>query len=465
MSIPNRHFQEQLHPWQLEVLRRFDTGEKRFFDLEWHRKSRKTTLALNLLIRECCRKPNRVYSYVGPEYKQSRAIIWDDPNMLDRYLPDKSEMGWDKNTSTLQVKFANGSLLRILGAGDESQIDSLRGPDNEGVVFDEWQLINPLAWTSVFLPMITGTSLSRDTLGRWAMFLWTPAGLNHATDQQMQRRSLPDWYVETLPASKSHLRTSAQLAEAARNMPPVLYDQEYECAHVSEEESTPITTHLIEGLKGLNRQGVEGKRRIVSIDPDCSINGDECVVYYLENGQVLDEDVFHERDPLKLAGRANTMGLKHECGRYIVDWIGVGTGVCAQLSAWGKDVIQFIASEAPTEPQFKNKRAEAWWYCMRQMMDLSVPYPDGFPSASALRRELPSVRFKSYSGAGKVQLEQKQDTKKRLGHSPDRADCYVQGLWGLKYCPVEMPDDPKDYQREPDRYAVMANSYAVESNL
>ena len=34
---------------------------------------------------------------------------------------------------------------------------------------------------------------------------------------------------------------------------------------------------------------------------------------------------------------------------------------------------------------------------------------------------------------GKILIEPKADIKKRLGRSPDRADCYVNGLWALQF--------------------------------
>ncbi|MHC5083863.1 MAG: hypothetical protein ACYTET_08010, partial [Planctomycetota bacterium] len=41
----------------------------------------------------------------------------------------------------------------------------------------------------------------------------------------------------------------------------------------------------------------------------------------------------------------------------------------------------------------------------------------------------PTYEFRN----GKILIESKADIKKRLGCSPDRADCYVNGLYGLQF--------------------------------
>ena len=109
IQIPVKEFQP--HKWQLEILKVFDERVARFFLLCWHRRARKTTLILNLLIRECVKNPKKVYGYIAPTYTQAKSIIWRDPNMLDKYLP--KELVLRKNESELYAEFDNGSILAI----------------------------------------------------------------------------------------------------------------------------------------------------------------------------------------------------------------------------------------------------------------------------------------------------------------------------------------------------------------
>jgi hypothetical protein len=96
-GVPVTRYWDSQHPHQKRVFHAFDQGEKRFFVLNWHRRARKTTLLLNLLIRECCRNRDVTFDYVGPTYRQAKNIIWRDPNMLNAYLPPKDEIRWTKN--------------------------------------------------------------------------------------------------------------------------------------------------------------------------------------------------------------------------------------------------------------------------------------------------------------------------------------------------------------------------------
>ncbi len=118
MTIPNKLFLSRLDWHEIEPLRAFDnTAEEiRFLILEWHRRAHKTTLAINLLIRECCRYPKSKYVYVAPTQVWAREVVWDDPHMLWDALPDKAEMFWKANDQKMLVKFANGSMLKIGGS-------------------------------------------------------------------------------------------------------------------------------------------------------------------------------------------------------------------------------------------------------------------------------------------------------------------------------------------------------------
>jgi hypothetical protein len=69
-----------------------------------------------------------------------------------------------------------------------------------------------------------------------------------------------------------------------------------------------------------------------------------------------------------------------------------------------------------------------WWYAMDQILKREVDYmidPE-------LRRQLSSVRYKVVNSNGQIKLEPKDETKKRLERSPDRADAFIYGLWALK---------------------------------
>lgn len=451
MLIPTDKFRRNTFPWQFKVLKAFDKKLKRFFLLKCHRRARKTTLILNLLIRECMRNENSVYPYVGPTYKQAKSIVWRDPNMLFSYLPPKELVPWESNESELIVTFPNGSILPIKGGDDP---DSLRGLDAKGVGFDEWAMMKKEIWTEIFRPIIAQSG------DRWAMFAYTPKGVTHATEMEQQSEPWDDWFKVVIKASESGIIPKDELEKARREMPPWLYDQEFECADITDEELTLITSLLMESLKGAKRVDKD-VRRIVSCDPDCSISGDECVIYVFENTKIIDEDIFHERDPGKIAFRVDMMCEKHSTPNIIVDNIGVGEGVHSPLARKSnRNVQRFDAREKASDSnRFYNKKAEALWYVMEQMQEKKVIYPESL----LLRQDLSSVRVKSSSK--RIQLEPKIDTKKRLGRSPDRGDAYLMGIYGQRYVEPEKIFEGQGYFPDRQEEFELAGSYTIESDL
>lgn len=442
MPIPNELFNNQIHVHQRKVLKLLDTpldqGGKRLFDLKWHRKARKTTLLLNYLIRECCRHPNSVYSYVGPTYKQARAIVWEDPNMLDRYLPDKKEMGWKKNEQKLRVKFANGTILRILGADN---VDSLRGPDNNGVGFDEWQLQDPKGWTAIFFPMI---NLFPD---RWAIFIWTAFGRNHSQEMSERRAADPRWVVEALPAydssagKSSGLLTPTQLEIAKAEMPDALYRQEYGCEDIAEEEMCLINSAMLDDLKLIKWSELPGlrplTRKIVSIDT--AFGGDICSIRGMVNTKTTEIDHSHPLKTEEIALKAKLMCQKLGTKNIISDCIGNGKGVTDLLSSdeAGYHVQYFNASESPTNKEtsiYANKRAEAYGYTSDQIRKQKV-YP--IDEEKELIRQLPKASKYKATGSGKMLIIPKTEIRKELGCSPDDADSFVMGVYGSQFVTPE----------------------------
>jgi len=379
----------------------------------WHRRARKTTFGLNLLIRECVKNPSQVYGFIAPTYTQAKGIIWTDPNMLDKYLPH-----WEvkrKNESELIVEFKNKSILAIQGADNP---DAVRGKDYRGVFIDEFALCKREIWEEILRPVLTH---SKD---RWGIFAYTPKGLNHAYEYWSQADSWEGWYKSILRASESGIIPSEELIQAKKEMPEILYKQEFECDFLAGDEFTVIRPSDIELLKNVFQQPLFTKR-IISCDP--SQGGDVCQVYVFENTKVIEEKELHLNDTMKIVGELMLLGAKYKTKSYSIDSIGIGKGVVDRLSELGQTVLAVNSAESSTDDRFYNRRAEMWWYVLELMQRREIEY---FTDAE-LKRQLTSVRYKVINSNGLIQLEPKQETKKRLGRSPDKADAFVYGLWGL----------------------------------
>lgn len=116
-------------------------------------------------------------------------------------------------------------------------------------------------------------------------------------------------------------------------------------------------------------------------------------------------------------------------GRGIVDSIGVGAGVVSRCREQGLLVEAFNAAEgtaardASGEMGFVNRRASAWWGT-RERLHPETGDGIALPPDDDLIGDLTAPTWKMTS-AGKVQIESKDDIRKRLGRSTDKGDSVV----------------------------------------
>lgn len=121
--------------------------------------------------------------------------------------------------------------------------------------------------------------------------------------------------------------------------------------------------------------------------------------------------------------------------RVKIDTIGVGWGVVSLLQTWGAEgkhrstIVPVNVSERAKDPQkFRNIRAELWWNG-RLMLQ---PKPEGQDVRLDVDRkvvtQLAGPTFKADS-AGRIQIEGKQEMKRRGVSSPDRAEAVLLAIY------------------------------------
>lgn len=111
----------------------------------------------------------------------------------------------------------------------------------------------------------------------------------------------------------------------------------------------------------------------------------------------------------------------------VVDADGVGGGVVDRLLEQGYQVVPFHGGAAPSDPvKFFNLRAEMYW-TLREMLEKDEIDLD--PEDDELVSQLGSIKFKLTS-RGQIQIESKEDMRKRGLPSPDRADGVMMTLKG-----------------------------------
>lgn len=148
--------------------------------------------------------------------------------------------------------------------------------------------------------------------------------------------------------------------------------------------------------------------------------------YMLERVYVL-----HQLDTMTLADTVANLIEQYRVEHTCIDVIGIGAGVVDRLKQLGCKGIEGVnVSMAPSDPnRFVNLRAEMFWTFREAFRAgiISLPEDEGTP---ALIREITEFKY-FYDSAGRLRIEAKDELRRRLGKSPDRADACALGFWAV----------------------------------
>lgn len=166
----------------------------------------------------------------------------------------------------------------------------------------------------------------------------------------------------------------------------------------------------------------DNRRDLIVIGCDVARYGsDETVITQRVGQQVRIVETYVGKPTTHTAARVAHWARQHPrpAVRIVIDDTGVGGGVTDQLRSDGWPVTAFNAGEkADHASQFPNRRSELWFQAAAQLEDLDLDPDD------QLAADLTSPRY-SYDLKLRRVVEKKDETKKRLGRSPDRADAVL----------------------------------------
>lgn len=170
------------------------------------------------------------------------------------------------------------------------------------------------------------------------------------------------------------------------------------------------------------------------IGADIAREGEDQTCVALRHGHIVTElRKYTKSDTMQTTGHITAALSSRPGSLAIVDVIGVGGGVVDRLRELKKPVQPFNASgnargykDKTGEFGFVNLRAAAWWR-MRELLDprhSKIMLPD----SEILKADLTVPHWKVTS-TGKIQIESKEDIRKRLGRSTDEGDAVVMSFW------------------------------------
>lgn len=195
-----------------------------------HRRWGKDDVALHWT---CSQAHEKVASYLHmlPLANQARKAIWNAVNphtgkrRIDEAFPH--ELRESTQDNEMFIRFKCGSTWQVAGSDNFA---GLIGTPPYGVVFSEWSLADPEAWSQL-MPIL------RENNG-WAIFIYTPKGKNHGLTTLKAAQANNNWFADVQPIAQTKLISDEDLAEELQQYQSLYgieegqayFDQEYNCS-------------------------------------------------------------------------------------------------------------------------------------------------------------------------------------------------------------------------------------------
>lgn len=362
--------------------------------------------------------------FLWPEiHKWARRLKWD---LIGRQMFDKrSEL------LALSLKLSTGEAF-ALTSDDETMIEGAHA-DHLLYVFDEAKAIKGETFDAA-----EGALSGGDATEAFALAISTPGeAAGRFYDIHSRKPGYEDWWVRhvTLEECIAAGRVSGEWAEQRKKQwgeKSAVYQNRVMGEFCSSDADGVIPLAWIELANERWAEWNDHKEWAtftgVGVDVSRSQNGDKTCLALRHEKVITELRRTTEVDVMSVVGQVAGI-LRKRGGRAVVDVIGVGAGVYDRLIEQKFQALPFNASEGTTakdssgELEFLNNRAAAWWH-LRELLDPANGEDVALPPDDELIGDLTAPHWKVTS-SGKIQIESKDDIRKRLGRSTDTADAVV----------------------------------------
>lgn len=202
----------------------------RFIFLVAHRRAGKSVFAINHMIRAALmnqrQNPPPRYAYVGPSFDQTKDLIWGYLKQFAGVIPGVKFAEGD-----LMCTLPNGATIRLYGGA--AAYERMRGMYFDGIMLDEFPLLNPAVFSTVVRPCLA------DYRG-WAIVSGTSNGDDHfaALKKRAEKNNYkrikegkdPNWAVHSIPVTMTDALHPDEVIEMTEDMTPEEYAREMLCS-------------------------------------------------------------------------------------------------------------------------------------------------------------------------------------------------------------------------------------------
>lgn len=168
--------------------------------------------------------------------------------------------------------------------------------------------------------------------------------------------------------------------------------------------------------RAIAKDEVEAGEKIIGVD--IAREGDDESVLCIRDGNVVKPFlVWNHLDTMQSVNRIAAILDLEKPSKIFVDSVGVGGGIYDRLKELGYAVIPLNGGERAYEETYYNSRSEMYWGVRKALEADALILPDD----DILTNEMLNIEY-SFTVKNKFRVEPKDETKKRLGKSPDRFD-------------------------------------------
>ncbi len=196
-------------------------SKKRWMFTVAHRRAGKTVALCNQTIRRALENkrafPPPRYAYIGPSFAQAKDLVWGYYKHYTSPLPRVKI-----NEGDLQITLPNSAMINLYGGA--AAYERMRGLYFDGVVADEYPLLNPSMLGSVVRPCLA------DYQG-WAIISGTSNGDDHFHDlKKRAEKETEQWDMYSIPVNETDALLPEEVAEMRKDMTADEFAREMMCS-------------------------------------------------------------------------------------------------------------------------------------------------------------------------------------------------------------------------------------------
>jgi len=372
-------------------------------------------------------------------WRQLTKFLWPEVHKWARKLDwtklDRDPFDERYELQTLNLKLKTGEAFAV-ASNDPATIEGAHA-DQVLYIYDEAKTI-PAETYDASEGAFSGAGPETDNAA-YAIASSTPGPPAGRFFEIHQRKAgLEDWkalrvtLTDTVKAGRVS-RTWAKQRGKQWGKTSAVYLNRVEGEFASSDEDSVIPLAWIEAAVERWHELEGGFGSLDAIGVDVARSGPDKTVFARRHGNAISRlERKSKQGTMETAGQV-VAAIRGTDAEPIVDVIGIGAGVVDRVRELDLPVVAFNAA-AKTERQdssgelgFVNARAAAWWY-LRELLDPDSDHRVALPDDDQLTGDLTAPRWKVMSG-GRIQIESKDEIKKRIGRSTDDGDAVVQAFW------------------------------------